>query len=141
MPANFNLTLDTTGPQNVQASIDAGATYTTDRDVSLAITTDSPDAVMAKIWGDVDPAFNADIQPLEANSTWVNLASPHAVRVSTGDSVKTLRCKLQDDVLNVSAEASDTITLDTTAPTINVTSGPTPNKISEQATKDTSSFD
>lgn len=140
MATNFLLELDTTAPAGVTVSIDSGATYTTDVDVSVAIASSSPDAAMVKIYGDVDNAFDADIQTTEGASSWKTLSSPHAVRVSTGDGVKTVRVKVRDDVLNVSSEATDTITLDTSAPIPDVTSGPTPSKISKISTKDTASF-
>jgi hypothetical protein len=142
MPTNFLLTLDTTAPGGVAVSIDAGAAFTTDRDVSVAISSTDPDLTgyTVKIYGDVDAAFDANVQPLEANSAWITLASPHAVRISTGDGTKTIKVKVRDDVHNVSSEATDTITLDTSAPVPNVTSGPTPSKVSKQASKDTASF-
>jgi hypothetical protein len=112
MTATFNLTLDTTGPGGVAASINSGATY----------------------------AVDVNIQATEGASSWITLATPHAVKLSSGDGAKNLTVRLRDDVWNESATASDSITLDTTAPTINVTAGPTPTKISKIATKDVSAF-
>jgi hypothetical protein len=131
MTATFNLTLDTTGPGGVAASINSGATYAVDVNVLLAITTTDTDTTgyQVKIWGDVDTAFNANIQATEGASSWITLATPHAVKLSSGDGAKNLTVRLRDDVWNESATASDSITLDTTAPTINVTAGPTPTKI------------
>jgi hypothetical protein len=142
MTATFNLTLDTTGPGGVAASINSGATYAVDVNVLLAITTTDTDTTgyQVKIWGDVDTAFNANIQATEGASSWITLATPHAVKLSSGDGAKNLTVRLRDDVWNESATASDSITLDTTAPTINVTAGPTPTKISKIATKDVSAF-
>lgn len=143
MPTNFLLTLDTTAPQGVTLSIDSGATYTIDRDVLAAIGSSDPDLTgyTVKIYGDVDDAAApTQYRATEANAPWISLASPHAVRLSTGDGVKTVRIKLRDDVNNVSAEITDTITLDTSAPVPNVTAGPTPSKISKQTGKDISSF-
>jgi hypothetical protein len=140
MAANFTLTLDTTGPAGVAGSINAGATYATSRDVALGPTTTDPDTTgyQIKIWGDVDLAFDANIQDTEAHSTWITLTASMAVRLSTGDASKTLTWRLRDDVFNESATATDSITLDTTVPVVTLDSGPTPAKISKIATKRTS---
>jgi hypothetical protein len=140
MSANFTLTLDTTGPAGVGGKINADATYTTSRDVTLGPTTTDPDTTgyQIKIWGDVDLAFNANIQDTEANSAWINLTASMAVRLAAGDGSKTLTWRLRDDVFNESATATDSITLDTTVPVVTLDSGPTPTKISKIATKRTS---
>jgi hypothetical protein len=142
MSAYFELELDTVGPAGVAAVIDAGAAFTSDVDVSLGVTTTDPDTTgyQVKIWGDVDPAFNASIQPLEVNSAWITLASPHAVRISTGDGSKTLNVRIRDDVLNESAPASDSITLDTTVPVVSITSGPDRTVVSKQAGVNVATF-
>jgi hypothetical protein len=138
--ASVTIELDTTPPAGVTVAIDADAAYTSDPNVSVAIASSSPDAAQVLIYGDVDPADNPSIQPLEANSSWITLASPHAVKLSTGDGTKTVRVKVRDDVNNPSAEVTDSIILDTTVPTVAVSSGPTPAKISKQSTKRTSSL-
>lgn len=142
MATNFLLTLDTTAPAGPAASINGGAAYAVARDVSVAITSTDPDLTgyTVKIYGDVDGAADANIQPLAVNSAWITLASPHAVRLSTGDGNKVVRVLLRDDVNNQTAEFTDNITLDTTAPVPNVTAGPTPAKVSKQTGKDTASF-
>lgn len=143
MATNFLLTFDSAAPAGGAVLINAGAVFTTSVDVSVAITSTDPSTVgyQVKIYGDVDDAFApAQYRALEANAPWVSLASPHLVRVAAGDGVKTVRVKIRDDVLNPSGELTDTITLDTSAPVPNVTAGPTPARISEQATKDTASF-
>jgi hypothetical protein len=140
MAANFTLTLDTQGPAGVAGSINAGATYATSRDVSLGPTTTDPDTTgyQLKIWGEVDLAFDANIQDTEAHSTWITLTAAMAVRLAAGDGSKTLTWRLRDDVYNESATATDSITLDTTVPVVTLDSGPTPAKISKIATKRTS---
>jgi hypothetical protein len=137
---SFTLTLDTTGPAAVGGKINADALYATSRDVTLAPTTSDSDTTgyQIKIWGDVDLANNANIQDTEANSSWITLTASMAVRLSTGDGSKALTWRLRDDVNNTSATATDSITLDTTLPVVAIQSGPTPTKISEQATKDSS---
>jgi hypothetical protein len=140
MAANFTLTLDTTGPAGVGGKINADATYTTSRDVTLGPTTTDPDTTgyQIKIWGNVDLAFDANIQDTEAASSWITLTASMAVRLATGDGSKTLTWRLRDDVYNESATATDSITLDTTVPVVTLDSGPTPAKISKIATKRTS---
>jgi hypothetical protein len=139
--SNFLLELDTTAPAGVTVSIDSGAASTGTRDVSVAIASSSPDAAQVKIYGDVDDSFApSQYRASEANAPWITLASPHAVRLSTGDGTKTIRVKVRDDVDNPSGEQTDTITLDTSAAVPNVTAGPTPAKISKQAGKDSSQF-
>lgn len=142
MATFFNLTLDTLGPQGVAAVIDSGSAYATSRDVTLGVTTTDGDTsgYQVKIWGDVDTAANASIQATEAASGWVSYAAATAVRLSTGDGVKTLNVRVRDDVWNESGIASDTITLDTTAPVPNVTVGPDVSRISKVAGKRTATF-
>lgn len=142
MAASVTITLDTTAPASGAVSIDSGAATTTDVDVSVAITTTdgaNPAGYQVKIWGSVDNAFNASIQTTEGASSWISMASPHAVKLSTGDGVKTVNAKIRDDVFNETGTLSDTIALDTTAP-VPSANAPSPNKISKIATKDTSTF-
>lgn len=142
MATFFTLTLDTLGPQSVVASINAGAAYATSRDVSLGVTTGDANTTgyQIKIWGDVDASVSASIQPTEAASAWLSYADATPVRVATGDGVKTLNVRVRDDVWNESGVASDTITLDTTAPVPNVTVGPDVMRVSKIAGKRTATF-
>lgn len=139
MAGHVTITLDTTGPQDPAVVINGGDPSAISRDVSLAITSSDGDVVKVKIYGDVDDAFaTGSYRALEADAPWINLSSPHSVRLSSGDGSKTVKIKLRDDVLNVSSEATDTILLDTSAPTVTIESGPDPDKISKQATADES---
>ena len=142
MASYVTVTLDTTGPAGVDISIAGGAAITATRDVTAAITTsDSPTTgYQVKIWGDVDPAFNASIQTTEGASAWITLASPHSIRLSTGDGTKTVNVRMRDDVWNESSSDSDTITLDTSVPVVNVTSGPDVTRISKISGKRTVVF-
>ena len=141
MAANVTITLDTTGPAGLDCSINSGAANTNSQDVSLAITTSdgTTTGYQVKIWGSVDTGNNANIQATEGASSWITLASPHSVRLSSGDGVKTLNVRMRDDVFNESGTDSDTITLDTSAPVVTA-NAPSPGKISKIATKDTSTF-
>jgi hypothetical protein len=116
----IHYTPDTTPPGGTAISIAAGAAKTATRDVNVVTTTTDADKTGYEIkhWGDVDGAYDANVQPLEAGSAWVPYATAtnRTIRLSTGDGVKTIRTKIRDQVANASAEINDTITLDQTAP-------------------------
>lgn len=146
MPGTFQLVLDTLGPQGVTLTLDAGnPAFTLDRVVTAIPGTSSGDAVVMKIWGDVDPAADANVQTTEAASAWVTYAN-RDITVAAGDGLKTINVRLRDDVGNTSSVATDTITLDTTAPTVTITAGPSttqggnPPKISKVAGWDDASI-
>lgn len=139
MPANFQLVLDTTGPQGVGGKLNGDDTYTNVRGVTLAATTTDPDTTgyQIKVWGDVDPAANANIQPLEADSSWITLTAAVAVQLSAGDGTKNVTWRLRDDVWNTSATATDQIVLDTAVPVVTISAGPDVAKVSKIAGRDT----
>jgi hypothetical protein len=142
MAASVTITLDTTAPATPAIVIAGGAAATTSQDVTAAITTAdgaNPAGYQVKIWGSVDPAFNASIQATEGASAWISMASPHAIRLSATDGVKTVSARIRDDVLNETAVVTDTITLDTSAPVPTV-GAPSPAKISKMATKNVSTI-
>lgn len=142
MPAYFNLTLDTTGPAGVSINLASGAAYTALRAITATIGTSDgiTTGYQMKIWGDVDGSADANIQPLEANSSWVTYSTSQAITLATGDGSKTVYVKVRDDVWNESAQQSDTITLDSTVPVLSITSGPDVTKVSKIAGKRTASF-
>lgn len=141
MPAYFNLVLDTTGPGGVTISLAGGAAYTALRDITATIGTSDGDTTgyQMKIWGDVDGAADANIQPLEANSAWITFNTSRSVRLSTGDGSKTVYVKVRDDVWNESTQQSDSITYDSSVPVITI-SGPDVSKVSKIAGKRVASF-
>ena len=130
---NFSVDLDTTAPTGVTVSIDAGAAYATSQSVTLTIaTSDTPTTgYTMKVWGDVDTGADANVQATEGASAWITYATSKAVTLSTGDGTKTINLKVRDDVWNESSGASDTITLDTSLPTPNITTAPDATKISK----------
>lgn len=117
MPANFSLILDTTGPGGVTLAIDGGAAFSLDSDVILNVGTTDPDTTgyQMKVWGDIQGG-SAD----EAGAVWVNFNPALPVTLTAGDGAKTVTVRLRDDVWNESGTATDAITVDTTAPTVNV---------------------
>lgn len=142
MASNFTLKLDTTAPPNVQISIDSGAPFATQQLVSAGITCGDADTTgyQMLIWGNVDAAYDANVQTTEGGSSWVSFAASKQVNLSATDGSKTLYCKVRDSVHNVSAQASDSINLDTTLPTPNVSFGPDVSVVSKQTGCDTCSF-
>lgn len=136
---NFTLTLDTTAPGGASISINSAASYATSQNVTLTVTTsDSPTTNYTMlIWGDVDTADNANIQATEGASTYITFSASQAVKLSSGDGTKNLYCKIRDDVWNPTAQLTDGIVLDTTAPIPNITVAASPTKVSKISTKDT----
>lgn len=141
MPNYFNLILDTLGPQNPSVSINSGAAYTNNLLVTLTIGCSDADKTgyQMKIWGNVDTAYDTDIKATEGTSNWITYAASKQIKLATSDGAKTVYIKIRDDVWNESAQASDSITLDTSVPVVTIT-GPDVSKISKVASKDTAAF-
>lgn len=135
----FNLILDTTAPAGVTVSINAAAAYATAQLVNLTIGTSDgvTTGYQMKIWGTVDTAYDANVQATEGASAWITYATSKQVKLAAGDGTKTIFVKIRDDVLNESAQASGSITLDTTLPTVSISAGPDVTKVSKISTKDT----
>lgn len=142
MASNFKVTLDTTAPQSPTFSIAAGAAVVASQTTAVNFSTsDSPTTgYQVKIWGAVDPTFNAAIQATEGASEWITYSEEIAVKLSATDGSKTLHAKIRDDVWNETAELSDSIELDTTVPIITISSGPEPTKESKVEGKRTIAF-
>jgi len=143
--SSFNVVLDTTAPAGAALALNGNAAYATSRDITAQLTTsDSPTTgYQILIWGDVDAAYNASIQPTQGASAWITPASfpaNQAVRVSTGDGLKTINARIRDDVWNETATLTKTITLDTTVPVVSITVGPDATKVSTVAGKRTVNF-
>jgi hypothetical protein len=138
MASYFNLTLDTTAPAGV--SIDVG-TVAGQQDITATIaTSDTPTTnYQMKIWGDVDTSNDANVQATEGASSWITFATSKAIKLSSGDGSKTINVKVRDDVWNESSAQSDSVTLDTTAPTATI-SGPDVGKVSKVSGKRESAF-
>lgn len=103
---------------------------TSSRTVTLGITvTDTvTTGYQMLIWG-IDGVAS------EAAATWESYSATKSVTLPTGDGTKTVYVKVRDDVGNtVASAASASIELDTTAPTVSVSYGPTVSKISADGT-------
>lgn len=134
MASFFNLTLDTTAPSGLSLLINGGASYTTSRQVTLAIAVgDSATAgYQIKVWG-IDGAAS------EANASWETFAASKTVTLPAGDGLKTVYVKVRDDVGNESASVNASITVDGTLATVTVT-GPDRSKVSKVAGYDVINF-
>jgi hypothetical protein len=139
MASYVTVTLDTTGPTSPSVSIDQGL-YCNAQIIDLTLSASGGDVSQMKIWGDIDLAYDANIQDTEGNSTWISFAASKQVKVSTGEGSKTVYAKFRDDVYNESSQTNDSITYDPSLPTVSVQSGPSPSKISKIATKREVSF-
>lgn len=142
MANNFLLTLDTIGPQDPSIIIAAGVAAVPIQLADLAIYTSDVDTTgyTMKIWGSVDLTEDPDVQDTEGNSAWISFNAVKQIKLSATDGTKTVYLKIKDDVGNVSSQTSDSVTLDMTAPTVVVMSGPTPAKISKIAGFNSSEF-
>lgn len=123
------LTLDTLAPAGLSLKINNGATVTTSVAVNLAIacSDSSTTGYQMKIWG-IEGVND------EANATWETFTSTKAVNLASGDGLKTIHCKLRDDVLNETNEVTATITLNTDVPAVEIQSHDV-DKISKVAPK------
>lgn len=137
----FNLILDTTAPASPTVQIDGGAVYATQQTVNLTIGTSDgvTTGYQMKIWGDVDTAFDANVKATEGTSTWISYVTTKQIKLSAGDSLKTINVKIRDDVYNESSIATDTINLDTTLPIVSITT-PDVSKVSKISGKNVCSF-
>lgn len=133
--------LDTTAPTNPLLSIESDAVYATTQIVNLTVGVDDTvtTGYQMIIWGNVDTTYDLNVQATEGASSWIAYATSPQVKLSTGDGSKTLNVRVRDDVHNPSTIASDSITLDSTIPTV-TTTGTDVSKISKVTGKDTFSF-
>jgi hypothetical protein len=136
-----NITLDTTAPSGLVVSLDGGATYSSGDFVTVTVSVDDATTTgyQIKLWGDVDPANDLNVQTLEADSGWIGYATSYQVRLSAGDGTKTIYARVRDDVYNASAQAEDSITKDTAKPVVTVTNPDNP-KISKIEGRNLASF-
>lgn len=140
--ANFiNIMLDTTAPSNPYVNINGGATFSNSQLVSISIGTTDEDTTgyQIKIWGNVDGAYDTNIQTAEGTSQWISYTDSKQIKLSSGDGNKQISVRIRDDVYNESSVAQDNISLNTAIPTVNV-GAPDRNKISKNAQKNTLSF-
>jgi hypothetical protein len=102
--------LDTVAPTITSVAINSDTPFTNQVGVSVSIV--ASDSI-----GGSDVAEVALREGAGAFGSYVFFASPIAFTVSTGDGSKTVGVRVRDAAGNVSSERTDTITLDTGAPT------------------------
>lgn len=145
----FNLTLDTVAPVSPSLVLAGGVGVINTQLITATIgTTDkSTTGYTMKIWGSLDLAqaksdglvSSSAEDTTEQSAQWVTFASSKQLKLAAGDGPKTIYLKLRDDVYNISAQVSKSITLDTAAPIITIT-GPDVTKISKQSGKNICTF-
>lgn len=135
------ITLDTTPAANPSLSIAGGATYASAQLVDLAIGTTDSDTTgyQMVIWGDVDQAFDSNVQSTEIASTWITYNNSKQIKLSSTNGTKNIFLKIRDDVHNQSAQVSDSVILDNSIPVVTVTN-PDVSKISKISGKNIASF-
>ena len=100
-----SIILDTAGPTGVSLKINGGAFYTRTTAVTLALSGSDPSGVK-----------EMRLNNGSLGGTWEPFAVAKSWTLSSGDGVKTVYAQLRDNLGNVSAGASATITLDGTPP-------------------------
>lgn len=139
MASSFKLTLDTTAP-SLTAALAGGAAVTSVAKVPLAlkITDSSRSGYQYKVWGDVGSGVT------EEEASWETYGEAEEklleVELTSGDGTKKVKVKARDDVWNETSTIEKTIELNTKVPTITITAGPTPAKVSKISGKRTSTY-
>lgn len=143
MASYFNITLDTLAPSGATFLLNGTDAFTADQFVDAQFSTVDADTTgyEIKIWGDVDASYDADVQTTENASAWMSYSATYEIKLSSGDGSKTVYAKIRDDVYNETSQLSDSITLDTTAPVVTITTGPDVSRISKVSGKDTVTFE
>lgn len=130
MASFFNLVLDTIAPSGLSLAINGGAAATSSRIVTLTIGVTDADTTgyQMLIWG-------IDGKSTESAASWESYSTSKTVTLTDGDGTKTVYIKVRDAVGNaVAAAVSATILLDTTAPTVTISYGPSVTAISASGT-------
>lgn len=141
--ANYvTIYLDTTAPANPTITISGGSAFATAQLVNLTIGTDDADKTGYEmlIWGDVDGTYDTKVQSTEGTSTWQAYNANPQIKLSAGEASKTINIRIRDDVRNASNVVFDSISLDTSIPTVTIVATPDATKLSRDTAKSTSSF-
>jgi hypothetical protein len=108
-----SIILDTTGPTSTSITINSGDSYTNEVNVVLSLT--ATDA-----WVPIEMIVSNEASFIGAN--WESFSGTKAWTLLSGDGTKTVYAKFRDGGSNESGSESDDILLDTTPPTVEVTS-------------------
>jgi len=101
--------IDSIAPTEGSISINAGATNTSSRTVTLTISATDSDSGINQMIISEDSSFSG--------ASWETYATTKSFSLSSGDGTKTVYIKFTDNNGNESASTSDSIVLDTVAPT------------------------
>src|SRR3989338_6330927 len=118
----FFTTLDTTAPLNSSITINSGEAYTKSTSVTLALSATDDIGITGYY---LSTGITA---PLISTAGWTSMTStPNynanvSYTLTTTDAVKTLYCWYKDAANNISISSTDSITLDSTAPIVTITS-------------------
>jgi len=102
------LPTDNTAPSGASLSISGGAAFAATRDVTLNLSASDAGSGMGEM------RFNNEGSGWTA---WAPYETTRAWKLSAGDGVKTVQAEFRDKVGNTAGAVSDTIVLDTVAPT------------------------
>jgi len=99
-------TVDTTAPTSNSVAINSGATYSTSRSVTLTLSSTGASQMMI--------SENSDF----TGASWETYSTSKSFNLSSGDGTKTVYAKFKDESGNTSSSVSDSIVLDTVAPSL-----------------------
>lgn len=121
-PTSYNWTRDSVPPATPTIVINAGATFSNSTGVTLSLA--SVGAAQMYI---------TETAACTSGGAWESFTASKAWTIVSGDGNKTLYIKTRDNALNESSCTSDSISLDTTAPTspTSLTLGIVPNSLTE----------
>jgi hypothetical protein len=108
MPASVTIQLDTSAPAEFSADIEGGEEIVLSQLVEVDLSTVDADLAHVKLWGDVDPDYDPNVQTLEEDSAWVVAAGDLFVRLAASGA-QTLYVRARDDVYNETDPYSDQV--------------------------------
>src|SRR3989338_987816 len=121
-PASYTWTIDITAPTG-SLNINSGASYTTSTSVTLTLSaTDDAVGVTGYYASETSTIPSASATGWTSITSTTSYSASVSFALSSGDGTKTVYVWFKDAAGNVSSSASDSITLDTTPPTVSSTS-------------------
>ena len=133
MASFINITLDNTGVTPRYIEINEGAARASSTAARVTITLDEADKAYADSYSMM---FFGDVV---GAGEWMKFSYEKNIVLTDGDGIKEVHVVVRDDLYNEGDPVSDTITLYTSVPTVNV-SGPSVARISDKAGKNITTF-
>ncbi|MEK6568666.1 MAG: Calx-beta domain-containing protein, partial [Candidatus Omnitrophota bacterium] len=112
---------DTTAPAG-SISINSNASYTNSANVSLSLSATDTTGVTGYYLSTSNITPSASATGWTALTSTTNYSASVSHTLDTGDGTKTLYCWYKDSAGNVSSSSTDSVTLDSTAPTVTISS-------------------